>query len=95
MWPRADRVEARFPNSKRDQFREEPIVTRAGERGTRALTDEGGAVDLMVELMSRCSTFGPSLPLGMYPADDSWTMWAMSGRTDITRGCSIGRRAGG
>ena len=59
QWVLADRVEVRFRSSKGDQFRKGAVVTRTRSGASRSVEAGGGAVDLMVELLS-LYTFLPS-----------------------------------
>ena len=55
LWASADRVEVRFRGSKGDQMRTGTVLTRVREGPPRPLGAGGGAVDLMIELMSNVS----------------------------------------
>ena len=59
QWSRADRVEVRFRGSKGDQLRKGVVISRVRAGSPRPVGAGGGAVDLMLELMS-CYFFLPS-----------------------------------
>ena len=59
QWSTADRVEVRFHGSKGDYLRKGAVVTRARKGPSMRVREGGGAVDLMIELMS-CYLFLPS-----------------------------------
>ncbi|CAN0426624.1 unnamed protein product [Pylaiella littoralis] len=58
QWSSADRVEVRFRSSKGDQLRQGAVLTRTREGTPHRVDEGGGAIDLVVELLS-CF---PSLP---------------------------------
>ena len=59
QWSNADRVEVRFRGSKGDQLRKGAAVTHVRKGPSMHVREGGGAVDLMIELMS-CYLFLPS-----------------------------------
>ena len=59
QWSRADRVEVRFCRSKGDQLRKGGVISRVRAWSPRPVGSGGGAVDLVLELMS-CYLFLPS-----------------------------------
>ena len=66
QWSRADRVKVRFRGSKGDQLRKGAVISRVQAGSPRPVGVGGGAVDLMLELMS-CHLFLPSsVPLVAY-----------------------------
>ena len=67
--PTADRVEVRFRASKGDQLREGAVISRVRACSPRAVRAGGGAVDLMLELMS-CFSFALVGSPG-----DVWQWW--------------------
>ena len=62
QWSTANRVEVRFRGSKGDQLRKGAVVTRVRKGPSMRVGESGGAVDLMIELMS-CYLFLPSSAL--------------------------------
>ena len=53
-WGQVDRVEVRFRSSKGDQLWDGTVMTRARADPPLPLRDGGGAVELMIELLSSC-----------------------------------------
>ena len=77
QWVLADPVEVRFRSSKKgDQFRKGAVVTHTRSGASRRVEAGGGAVDLMVELLS-FYTFLPSCaPLVAFGVGHGrWAMW--------------------
>ena len=76
QWVSADPVEVRFRSSKGDQFRKGAVVTRTRSGASRRVEAGGGAVDLMVELLS-FYTFLPSCaPLVAFGVGHGrWAIW--------------------
>ena len=62
QWSRADHDEVRFYGSKGDQLRKGAVILRVRAGSPRPVSSGGGAVDLMLELMS-CYLFRPSSAL--------------------------------
>ena len=86
LWPRADRVEVRFRGSKGDQYRKGAVLTRVRGAIATALHLGGGAVDLMVELMSSQLLLPPSAPLASYSTSGGgWDVWTQSQATTALR----------
>ena len=85
-WSTADRVEVRFRGSKGDQLRKGPVVTRVRKGPSMRVGEGGGAVDLMIELMS-CYLFLPSsAPLVAFGVGDGrWLMWTQHQATEALR----------
>ena len=86
LWASADRVEVRFRGSKGDQMRTGRVLTRVREGQPRPLGAGGGAVDLMIELMS-CYLFLPSsAPLVAFGTGNGrWSMWTQQQATTSLR----------
>ena len=86
LWASADRVEVRFRGSKGDQMRTGRVLTRVREGPPRPLGAGGGAVDLMIELMS-CYLFLPSsAPLVAFGTGNGrWSMWTKQQATTSLR----------
>ena len=59
QWSRADRVEVRFRGFKGDQLRKGAVISRVRAGSPRPVGAGGGAVDLMLELMSCYLFFCP------------------------------------
>jgi len=72
-------VEVHFRSSKGDQFRKGAVVTRKRSGPPRLVEAGGGAVDLMIELLS-CYMFLPShAPLVVFGIGSGrWAMWTTS-----------------
>ena len=86
QWVLADRVEVRCRSSKGDQFRKGAVVTRARSGASRRVEADGGAVDLMVELLF-LYTFLPSCaPLVAFGVGHGrWAMWTKYQATTALR----------
>ena len=69
MWEFATKMEVRFRASKGDQLRKGAVLTRSGKGPPRKLSEGGGAVDLMIELMSCYMLLPPSAPLVAFGTD--------------------------
>ena len=81
-----DRVEVRFRGSKGDQWRKGAILTRARKGPPKPAGAAGGAVDLMVELLSSYLFLPPSAPLATFGCgSDRWSMWAQAQATRALR----------
>ena len=76
QWSTADRVEVRFRGSKGDQLRKGAVVTRVRKGPSMRVGEGGGAVDLMIQLMS-CYLFLPSsAPLVAFGIGNGrWSIW--------------------
>ena len=85
-WSTADRVELRFRGSKGDQFRKGAVISRVLAGWPRSVGAGGGAVDLMLELIS-CYLFLPSsTPLVAYRSGGGrWSMWTKQQATVALR----------
>ena len=84
MWEFATRMEVRFRASKCDQMRKGAVLTRSRTGPPRKLSEGGGgAVDLMIELMSCSSMFlPPSAPLVAFGTGrGKWSMWSQAQAT--------------
>lgn len=86
QWYLADRVELRFRSSKGDQFRKGAVVTRTRSGSGCGVENGGGAVDIMVELLS-LYTFLPSCaPLVAFGVGQGkWAMWTKHQATRALR----------
>ena len=86
QWSSADRVEVRFRGSKGDQLRKGAVLTRVRCGPALRVGDGGGAVDLMIELMS-CYLFLPSsAPLAAFGVGNGrWSMWTQQQATAALR----------
>ena len=79
QWSMADRVEVRFRGSKGDQWRMGAILTRARKGPPKPVGAGGGAVDLMVELLSCYLFLPPSAPLVAFGCGSGrWSMWTQA-----------------
>ena len=86
QWPTADRVEVRFRGSKGDQLRKGAVLTRARKGPPRPVGDGGGAVDLMIELLSCYLFLPPSAPLVAFGCGSGrWSMWTQTQATKALR----------
>lgn len=77
-WHRADRVEVRFRGHKGDQGQAGSVIvrTRSAVRGPRSgLGTGGGAVALMVDLLSRYPALPERAPLASYRSDNGVRVW--------------------
>ena len=76
QWSTADRVDVRFRGSKGGQLRKGAVVTRVRKGPSMRVGEGGGAVDLMIELMS-CYLFLSSLVLlvAFGVGNGRWSMW--------------------
>ncbi|CAN0128875.1 unnamed protein product, partial [Pylaiella littoralis] len=76
-WECADRVELRFRFSKDDQFRKGTVVTRV-RVGPRCRSEAGGgAVDVMIDLLSCCRALPSHAPLVAFDVEGGrWSMWS-------------------
>ena len=86
QWSRANRVEVRFRGSKGDQLRKGADILRVRAGLPRSVGASGGAVDLMLELMS-CYLFLPSsASLVAYGSGSGrWSMWTKQQATVARR----------
>ena len=86
QWSTADHVEVRFRGSMGDQLRKGAVVTHVRKDPSMRVGEGGGAVDLMIELMS-CYLFLPSLaPLVACVVDNGiWSMWTQHQATVALR----------
>ena len=86
QWSRADRVEVRFRGSKGDQLRKGAVISRVRAGSPMSVGAGGGAVDLMLGLMS-CYLFLPSsAPLVEYGSGGGrWSMWTKQQATVALR----------
>ena len=76
QWSRADRVEVQFRGSKGDQLRKGAVISRVWVGSSRPVGAGGGAVDLMLELVSCYSFLPSSAPLVAYGSGGgSCSMW--------------------
>ena len=75
MWGQADRVEVPFRSSKGDQLRNGTVMTRARADPPLPLRDGGGAVELMIELLSSCMSLPSHEPLAAFGTTrDNWSV---------------------
>ena len=75
MWGQADRVEVWFRSSKGYQLRDGTVITRTPTNSPLPLRDGGGAVKLMVELLSSCMVLPSHAPLVAFgTARDNWSV---------------------
>ena len=73
MWGQADRVEVRFRSSTGDQLRDGTVMTRACANPPLPLRDGGGAVELMIKLLSSRMFLPSHAPLAaLDTARDNW-----------------------
>ena len=86
QWSTADHVEVRFRRSKGDQLRKGAVVTHARKGPSLRVGEGGGAVDLIIELMS-CYLFLPSsAPLvACGVGNGRWSMWTQHQATVALR----------
>ena len=86
QWSTVNRVEVRFRGSKGEQLRKGAVVTRVRKGPSMRVGEGGGAVDLMIELMS-CYLFLPSLaPLVAFGVGNGrWSMWTQHQATAALR----------
>lgn len=86
QWSLADRVEVRFRSAKGDQLRKGAVVTRARTGPPRAVSLGGGAVDVMVELLSCYPSLPPHAPLVAFDVgQEAWSMWSKHQATRALR----------
>ena len=80
QWSIADRVEVRFRGSKDDHLRKgAKLLTRAREGPPKHVGEGGGAVDLMVGLLSCYLLLPPSAPLVAFDCGSyRWSMWTQA-----------------
>lgn len=75
-WFLADRVELRFRSSKGDQFRKGAVCTRVRQRVGCSGETKGGAVAVMIELLSLYSWLPSRAPLVAFGVGGGqWAMW--------------------
>ena len=86
LWSTADRVGVRFRGSKGDQLRKGAMLSRVRKGRSRPVGAGGGAVDLMIKLMS-CYLFLPlSAPLVAFGTGHGrWTRWTKQQATVALR----------
>ena len=85
-WALADRVEVRFRSSKGDQFRKGAVCTRTRQHAPCPVESGGGAVDVMVELLSAFPFLPSHAPLVAVGAGgNSWWMWTKNKACDALR----------
>ena len=76
LWHLADRVELRFWSSKGDQLRKGKVLTRVRKHAPQVFEAGGGAVDLMIELLSCFRSLPSNAPSVAFGVDGgSWAMW--------------------
>ena len=76
QWSTADCVEVPLRGSKGDQLRKGAVISRVRAGSPRPVGAGGGAVDLMLELMSRFLFLPSSAPLvACGSGDGRWSMW--------------------
>ena len=86
MWGQADRVEVRFRSSKGDQLRDGTVMTRACADPPLPLRDWGGAVELMIKLLSSGMFLPSHAPLAaLGTARDNWSVWKQARATGALR----------
>ena len=86
MWGQADRVEVRFRSSKGDQLRDGTVMTRACADPPLPLRDGGGAVELMIKLLSSGMFLPSHAPLAASgTARDNWSVWTQARATGALR----------
>ena len=84
MWGQADRVVVRFRNSKGDQLRYGMVMMRARTDSHLPLRDGGGAVELMVELLSSFMSLPSLAPLAAFgTVQGNWSVWTQAGATAL------------
>ena len=76
-WGQADRVEVRFWSSKRDS-----VMTRVRAKPPLSLRDAGGAVELVIELLSLCMLLLFHAPLAAFGSvRGNWSVWTQAWAT--------------
>ena len=86
QWSTDDRVEVRFRGSKGDQLRKGAVISRVRAGSPRPVGAGGGAVDLMLELMSCYLCLPSSAPLVAYGSGGGrWSMWTKQQATVALR----------
>ncbi|CAB1107236.1 unnamed protein product [Ectocarpus sp. CCAP 1310/34] len=82
----ADRVEVRFRSSKGDQFRKGAVCTRARPGPPQSVECGGGAVDVMIELLSCFPVLPSSAPLVAFGTGEGrWSVWTRRHATEALR----------
>ncbi len=86
QWSTADHVKVRFRGPQGDQPRKGAVVTHVRKGPSTRVGEGGGAVDLMIELMS-CYLFLPSsAPLVAFIVGNGrWSMWTQHQSTKALR----------
>ena len=76
MWGQADRVDVQFRSPKEDQLRNRTVMTRARADPPLPLWEGGGAVELVIELLSSCMFIPSHAPLAAFgTARGNWSVW--------------------
>jgi len=84
--PLADRCEVRFRSAKGDQLRKGRVLTRVRTSPPAPVELGGGAVDVLVELLSVNQFLPPHAPLVAFGVgDDRWSLWSKHQATEALR----------
>ena len=82
----ADRVEVRFRSAKGDQLGLGKVMTRVRTGPPRRVEAGGGAVDVMIELLSLFPSLPSHAPLVSFCSESSaWSVWSKKQATDALR----------
>ena len=86
QWSTAGGVEVRFRGSKGDQLQNGAVAARVRKGPSMRVGERGGAVDLMIELMSCCLFLPSSVTLVAFIfGNGRWSMWIQHQATAALR----------